>query len=443
MPEIPDQFTGAIESGVDRASGSGPNYGEPGHQIDLHPDLSAYITTVAPDDGRNAGGPTTGGSGIPTPGEAGVTTGLIGDINPLSIVVKTDRWSAASSTEVVIAPQSSPVFPDTGVDLEAYINGTRVGAGRLEEAGPKASSKEDDKGGIVPSTQMSGGEPKAETGITLVGYDELRYLSQKTITKSYQNVRLSTVVNDIFSAADVSGDVRLRYNPRITADYNNQKCRYLLTQLAHRVRGIFRVNARGDGNRLVFTDRPNFIRHNIGGILEIDTGLQQTPYDGVRVIGGVPRGGSGGGGGPPGATFAQSPVIATAGRTGKKARVYPHPDKTIRSKPAAQRLANSLLDEFRRQQQQGVIKIVGNAAVQPVDTVKTPPSFGGTEYAVSTVEHVLSTGSGKAGGAGSSQKGFRTNITVNGVVGDERGGANSQPLMGPIGASTGNRRAPR
>ena len=427
MPEeVPPLLRDPSQGGLGPGDGRDVNRGEEGHRIDLAPDITAYVTVTAP--GSDSG---TGGSPLPDPDEAGITTGLTGEVPPASVTYKSNRWSAASSLEVTIAPQQTPVYPDTNVDLEAYILGTMVGAGRLEEAGPDASVKQDEKGGIIPSSGMNDQSKTGDIGITLVAFDELRYLGQNTHTNSYDGAPVSEIVSDVFSSAGVSGDVRLQYDPELTVDYKNQKCRYLLAKLADRVRGVYRVNPRSSGNRIIFTDAPEVERHRIGGILGISEGLQKPPYDGVRVIGGPESGGEGDG--PPPEAMSQDPVTAEAGDTSDDDRVYTHRDSTITSEPGARRLADALLDEFVRQQRKGEIKLVGNAPIQPFDTVTTPPSLGGREYAVSTVEHTLSSGStgggSIAGGAGGG-KGFRTKLKVNGLVGDDRGPLESSPAIG-------------
>jgi hypothetical protein len=426
MPtELPPLLKAPTDEQLDPQQPGEANRGDRGHRIDLTPDLSGTFVTVT-DPTRSED--TTGSSGLPEPGEIGLTTGLTGNIPPAAIKVKTGRFSAAASLQTTIAPQQSEVLPDMGVDLEAYINGTRVAAGRLEEAGPNITVQ-DVLSGDTPGSSAMSMNKKGDIGVNLVAFNELRYLRQQSITQSYRNARLSKIVNDIYDAANISGEVRLNHDPRLSPNYQNQQCRLLLTQLAHSVRGVFRVNARGSGNRIVFTDNPRLIRHNIGGVLKMNTGLQTAPYDGVVFTGGIPAsaggGGTGGdGGGPPPQSFTQNPIRATAGDTGPNARVYRTKNTTVHTQLVADMRANSFLDEFKRQQRQGKIVLAGNAAIQPFDTVTLPPSLGGNEFAVSRVEHTLSTGSA---GAGTGETGFRTTVWVNGVIDGERGPG--QPVM--------------
>lgn len=396
---MPDTYPLLAGSGGDDPTPQDRN-GADGHEIDLQQDISAKaIVGLGRDASDDESRPL--GERLDDEDEG---------FEPLSVEFKHSRYNEAS---VLTVESTAETWPDTNRQLAVQINDTFVGAGRIEESAPKTST--------------GGGAGSSSAATVVKAFDEIRYLKQSTFTATFVTTPVSDIVETVFATAGVAGSVDLDFDPLLTTTYENEGCAAVLDRLSTMVRGAWYTDFREtDANQLLFTDDPAIQRHNIGGILETDAGLQTAPYDGVVVIGGQPSpsdpSGSESGSDPAAArnVVAHEPIRATAGETGTGARVFRHTDKSIQGQETATSVAHSLLDEFERQQGSGSITLVGNASIRPLDTMTMPPGLGGQEYIVSSVTQTCSV-----------KDGFKTEIGVGGVIDPERGPGT------PIGPSGG------
>ena len=306
-----------------------------------------------------------------------------GTSHPLvEVEYKSSRYNEAALTTLKIVADR---YPEQGEIVSVSINDTTIASGYVDVS-----------------------KPTSDGLVAIDAFDTVRPLKQGSVTADFDQIPLENVVTVVCAFADVEpAAIKLENNPEITATYEGRRIASVLDTLAARVRGVWFTDPSTPTARPVFTDGVSFTptRHDIEYILEdTDAGLQTAPYDGVRVIGGAKRSNGRTN------TLTKNPVTATAGDTGRGARVYRYENGSIMSNKEAKRVAHKHLDSFEMQQGTGEIKLVGNEAIQPFDSVTMPDNLGSAEHLVSEVTHSANVSDG-----------FLTTIKVGGLIEGERG----------------------
>lgn len=344
---------------------------------------------------------------------------------PLTPIEARGDEEVTEEGEIVDPNEDIPV-PETAILVS--INGTRLFAGTVADITP-------DGEGLVTVTAFGG----------------VRKLLQNSMTVSFQHELATNVFEQVFAAAgipsaeDDPGTITGRPTYRIEIDaedltgdgggpdsgtagtgefyvfreFTSTQCAEIMDVVARDMGWYWFatpenvITVRSDIPSNLF--RPEYIT-------EASAGKQQPPYQRVIVTGGrselaaytssdtdsapAPDEDSGDDSDEDGSDdsstnnddtglsshlLGREPVRGVAGE-GKP--VYSHTDQAITSEANAQRVAEGILEEFRRQQATGSITVVGNPEIQPLNAVRLPDELGGETYSIGNVEHRMNTTDG-------------------------------------------------
>lgn len=351
-------------------------------------------------------------------------------VSPTKIVYESDRYSAASSLEVHgIADADDEVvsgFPESEsleVGLLCEINETLIGAGTL--------------------SQSSVDEEGIWTGAS---FGAARKLQKSTVTRS-KGGSIIEALDDIFSAADIPRGLDepdidgppkyvLENRDYIQEAVNGERGPQLLT-IYRNMRGFQQETCVDALEKLLqdlnwnwWVDEGNIVRiapgldsveHDLVYVLETTAGKQTPPFQQVEVIGdNTPTADDPAA--EPGTDSTEylickdDPIRATAG-DGRP--VYTYTDEAITTEAKAEAAAESILEEFLKQQAGGSITIIGNENIRPLDVVRLPDLLGGESYLVSSVTHEAD-----------NSNGFTTEIACGGLIDAGPGGDLNEEMVG-------------
>lgn len=254
-------------------------------------------------------------------------------------------------------------------------------------------SEEIFSGTIADPNEMGDGRTK------VTAFDAVRDLKKNSLTQTFDQAQIEQIAATACQAAGIDYVIDLP-DETTSAEYSDKRCDEIVDKMADIGQAVWVVEP--DRGLVVTQDVASITEsHELEYILDHSAGAATPPYQSVRVQGASPtsEGGSGRSGGRSSSHLISSSAITATAGEGEP--TYQYKDNDIRTQQQAQNVADSVLRKLKSQQKSGWIKIVGDAAITPYDTVTMPDQLGGTQYLVAGVEHTLGV-----------KDGFKTKLTV-------------------------------
>ena len=298
----------------------------------------------------------------------------------LEFVVEKLRWESsryneAAALEVTGKPVDVAKLPKIGVKVVADINGTRIGAGEVDDARWTEEEK-----------------------VKIAAYDAVRPLKRTTLSSSYADATAVAVARDAFNKAGVDFEIadELDYESQlrdrldenqpdavgtgddteetgageqtllVTKHFNEEPCSQAIEQVARWLRAVWYV----DGTNTVHLTRdPNPQDLQLHNVLKFDAGTQQS-YEKVEVVGAARKID---GNDSVRQMLSKATIRAIAGNVNAPPRHTKRIERpNITSMKVAQNVADSLLEEYQRRRSSGPIELVGDERVRVFDGVTLP-----------------------------------------------------------------------
>lgn len=301
---------------------------------------------------------------------------------PTELKVETNRFKETGTAEIV-GIWNGDEDPERRETIRIKVNDIRIFKGSIE--------KVSDEG---------------DGAISIEANDIIKKLIRLKYTKTYQQIPARRIVQDVCQEVKAQNVIDLSGDTQVSPDYKDTPGTSILDQVAKWTDRAWWV----DAANIVHVESIEPTVYNIGSefILEDPTaGQKNPPYEKVIVYGDDPASRSESGDSPGGQEahhmLSKNQIVATAG---EGEPVYKYESKQIKTKKQADRVANSILKEFKRQSAIGSVTIVGEGIpIRPLDVIKLPDRIDSNKYIVSSIKHTFN-----------NQDGLISDINVGGFV---------------------------